>query len=266
MTHKKLLAQGGTVHYWINKKKKDADCIVFTHGLTADHTMFARQAAYFSKKYTTIFWDVPMHGLSRPYKNFSYHDTAKILYDILQSEKLSKVILVGMSMGGYPSQHFAARYPDMVKGFVALDTTPLGLQYYSKFDLWWLEHAAPMANWFPAALLRKSIAWSVSRTRYSYHKMLSMLAPLSKAELIEQLRIAYENFALENQDITLTAPVLLLVGDQDCTGKVKSYCKAWAKQTGCTLHYIKNAKHFSNGDNPEQVNTEIEHFIKNINR
>lgn len=77
MTHKKLLAQGGTVHYWINKKKKDADCIVFTHGLTADHTMFAKQAAYFSKKYTTIFWDVPMHGLSRPYKNFSYHDTAK---------------------------------------------------------------------------------------------------------------------------------------------------------------------------------------------
>ncbi|EOS32766.1 hypothetical protein C804_02657 [Lachnospiraceae bacterium A4] len=74
----------------------------------------------------------------------------------------------------------------------------------------------------------------------AYHKMLSMLAPLSKAELIEQLRIAYENFARENQDVTLTAPVLLLVGDQDCTGKVKSYCKAWAKQTGCTLHYIKN--------------------------
>ena len=54
MTHKKLLAQGGTVHYWINKKKKDADCIVFTHGLTADHTMFAKQAAYFSKKYTIL--------------------------------------------------------------------------------------------------------------------------------------------------------------------------------------------------------------------
>ena len=35
-----------------------------------------------------------------------------------------------MSMGGYPSQHFAALYPDMVKGFVALDTTPLGLKYY----------------------------------------------------------------------------------------------------------------------------------------
>lgn len=54
MTHKKLLAQGGTVHYWINKKKKDADCIVFTHGLTADHTMFAKQAAYFSDRKSVV--------------------------------------------------------------------------------------------------------------------------------------------------------------------------------------------------------------------
>lgn len=265
MNHKKLLAQGGTVHYWINQKEKDADCIVFTHGLTADHTMFAKQAAYFSQKYVTIFWDVPMHGLSRPYKNFSYDDTANILYDILQSEKIPKVILVGMSMGGYPSQHFAARYPDMVKGFVALDTTPIGLQYYSKSDLWWLKQAARMANWFPAALLRTSMAWSVSKTHYSYQKMHAMLAPLSKSDIIEQMRIAYEYFARENKDIHFSFPVLILVGDQDRTGKVKSYCQAWAKQTGYTLHYIKNAKHFANGDNPEQVNREIEHFIENIN-
>ena len=39
----------------------------------------------------------------------------------------------------------------------------------------------------------------------------------------------------------------------------------WAKQTGYTLHYIKNAKHFANGDNPKQVNREIEHFIESIN-
>ena len=39
MQHKEILAQGGTVHYWIDKKADDMDCIVFTHGLTTDHTM-----------------------------------------------------------------------------------------------------------------------------------------------------------------------------------------------------------------------------------
>lgn len=193
MYHKTILAQGGTVHYWIARNENVSDCIVFTHGVTAYHTMFEKQILYFANNYTIILWDVPMHGLSRPYKQFSYRDTAEILHSILQNEKIEKTFLVGMSMGGYPSQHFTAMYPDMVKGFVALDTTPLGLKYYSKSDLWWLKQVAPMAKCFTTNILRKSMAWS--------------------------------------------------------------------NQTGYPLRFIKQAKHFANGDNPEQVNKEIENFI-----
>lgn len=264
MQHKKILAQGGTVHYWINKKDAAAGSIVFTHGLAADHTMFEKQAAFFSGKYNIIFWDVPMHGLSRPYKNFSYRGTAEILYTILERENIKNVILVGMSMGGYPSQHFAAIYPEMVKGFIALSTTPLGLQYYTKTDLWWLKHATSMAKLFPACILRKSMAWQVSKTKYSYQKMISMLAPLSKAEIIKQMQVAYEYFQYENKNVQFPFPVLILAGDKDRTGKVKTYCKKWAEYTGYPLHFIKNARHFANGDNPEQVNLEIKLFIENI--
>ena len=223
--------------------------------------MFEKQVDYFVGKYTIILWDVSMHGLSKPYKNFSYFDTAEILHTILEKEKIKKVVLVGMSMGGYPSQHFASSYPDMVSGFVALDTTPLGLQYYSKSDLWWLKQVTPMSKLFPAGLLKVSMAWSISKTKYSYKKMMSILESSSKAEIIEQMKIAYEYFMLENKDINFHFPMLILVGKNDITGKVKVYCRAWAEQTGSELHWIKNARHFSNGDNPEQVNTEIELFI-----
>lgn len=155
MLHKIIQAQGGEVHYWIIKKENASDCIVFTHGLIADHTMFEKQIPYFADDYTIILWDVPMHGLSKPYRQFSYRDTAEILHSILQEENIERTFLVGMSMGGYPSQHFADRYPNMVKGFVALDTTPLGLRYYSKSDLWWLKQAAPMAKCFTTSLLKK---------------------------------------------------------------------------------------------------------------
>lgn len=265
MEHKHILTPNGTVHYWINRSETSADCIVFTHGVTADHTMFEKQMDYFCDKYTIILWDVPMHGLSRPYKNFSYHNTAELLHTILQKESIEKVFLVGMSMGGYPSQHFGILYPDMVKGFVALDTTPLGLQYYSKSDLWWLNHIAPMAKWFPESLLRISMAWSISKTKYSYKKMMSILQPFSKTEIIEQMRVAYEFFSQENKDASFAFPVLILAGDKDTTGKVKLYCKKWSENTGYPLHWIKNSRHFSNGDNPEQVNREIELFISDIN-
>lgn len=261
MEHKTIAAQGGTVHYWIDRAGDGAPCIVFSHGLTADHTMFEKQAAYFTGKYTLLLWDIPLHGLSRPYARFSYRDTAEVLRAILAAEAIHRVYLVGMSMGGYPSQHFAAAYPQMVQGFVALDTTPLGLCYYSKSDLWWLRQTPTMAAWFPAGLLRWSMARSVSQTEYSYRKMLTMLRPLSKADIVAQMKAAYTDFAEENRDVSFSFPVLILVGDHDTTGKVKAYCRAWAEKTGYPLHVIPGAKHFSNGDNPDQVNREIEEFI-----
>ncbi|MEE0753175.1 alpha/beta fold hydrolase [Frisingicoccus sp.] len=266
MEHKQMTASGGTVHYWVDRAGMNSDCIVFTHGVTADHTMFEKQVRFFSGKYTLILWDVPLHGLSRPYHGFSYRDTADILYSILRKEKIEKAVLVGMSMGGYPSQHFGALYPEMVSGFVALDTTPLGVRYYSKSDLWWLRQAAPMAKWFPDEILRKSMAWSVSQTKYAYQKMMAMLKPLSKADIIEQMEIAYTYLTLENKDVSFKFPVLILVGEKDSTGKVKAYCKAWAEQTGYPLHFIKGAKHFANGDNPEQVNREIDSFVNRLRK
>lgn len=261
--HKQIESNNGCVHYWISRNcNSDAKCILFTHGLTANHTMFEKQVEYFKASYTVITWDVPLHGLSRPYQNFSYENTAKELEAILSKENIKKVILVGMSMGGYPSQEFAYRYPENVDRMIMLDTTPFGLKFYSKSDLWWLKQAAPLGKWFTDHMLRESMAKSVSKTDYSYKKMIEMLKPLSKAEIIEQMDVAYGKFAKENKDVQFDCPVLLLLGDNDTTGKVKYYNKAWTKATGYPLHIIKHAAHLSNGDNPEQVNLEIENFIQ----
>lgn len=263
--HRQIISENGTVHYWISRcKEKNAKCIVFTHGVTAEHSMFEKQISYFEDTYHIITWDVPLHGLSRPYKDFSYHRSATELKAILDKEGFEKVVLVGMSMGGYPSQEFAYWYPDMVEGFVAIDTTPFGKKYYSKSDLWWLKRVKPMARCFTDGMLRRSMAKAVSKTKYSCDKMLQMLAPFTKAQIIEQMDIAYGEFAKENKDVDFKFPVLILLGDKDVTGKVKSYDIEWAKTTGYPLHIIKNAAHFSNGDNPEQVNREIETFIKKL--
>lgn len=263
MEHRQIKSYNGEIHYWIKKNENSsAKCIVFTHGLTANHTMFEKQIEHFSSDYTVLTWDVPLHGLSRPYRDFSYKQTAIELNRILEKEHISKVVLVGMSMGGYPSQMFASMFPTMVEGFIALDTTPFGTKYYSKTDLWWLKQVKPIAKWFPARMLRKSMAKSVSKSDYSYNKMIEMLNPLTKDQIIEQMGIAYGKFAVENKDITFSFPVLILLGDSDKTGKVRQYCKNWSTRTGYPLHIINHAAHFSNGDNPEQVNAEIELFMQ----
>ena len=263
MEHKKISGVGGEVHYWISRPKSTPKgAIVFTHGLTANHTMYEKQVEYFKDEYIVITWDVPMHGLSIPYKDFSYENTAKDLNTILIQENIDKVSLVGMSMGGYPSQMFAHLYPEKAQCIIGIDTTPFGTEYYSKSDLFWLSKVKPMAKLFTDKLLRESIAKSISVTDYSYQKMKEILVPFSKEQIIEQMDIAYGKFAEENRNLNLKCPILILIGDKDKTGKVKQYSKAWAEKTGYPLHIIKNASHFSNGDNPQQVNSKIEQFIK----
>ena len=265
MEHKQISSPRGTVHYWLNRTDgKGHPCLVFTHGLTANHTMFEKQVEHFAETHTVLTWDVPLHGLSRPYTDFSYRNTAKDLNAILEAESINEVILVGMSMGGYPSQEFAAQYPEKVLGFVALDTTPFGLSYYSRSDVWWLKQVEPLAKWIPDKLLRNSMARSVSKTDYSYQLMLSMLEPLSKADIVEQMGIAYGKFIEENRDVNFDFPVLILVGEHDSTGKVKQYCEAWAQKEGYPLRVIQGAAHLANCDNPDQVNAEIESFISGL--
>ncbi|MCD4711762.1 MAG: alpha/beta hydrolase [Clostridiales bacterium] len=262
MEHKKISSQNGTVHYWINRcEVENSNSIVFTHGLTANHMMFEKQVEYFSAEYTVITWDVPLHGESRPYNNFSYENTAKELKAILDAESIQKVVLVGMSMGGYPSQEFAILYPDYVSGFVALDTTPFGLHYYSRSDRFWLKTVGPLAKLFTDKMLRTSMAESVSRTKYAHDLMIKMLEPLSKADIVEQMDIAYGRFFDRKETVHHDFPVLILLGEYDKTGKVKQYCEAWSKKEGYPLHIIKDAAHLSNADNYEAVNKEISEFI-----
>ncbi len=239
MQSRELKTDRGAVCYWIGRHRdKPAKCIVFTHGLTADHSMFERQTEYFSREYTVITWDVPLHGRSRPYRDFSYKNCAEDLLGILEQEEIPKVVLVGMSMGGYPSQEFAARWPERVEGFVALDTTPFGLGYYSRSDIWWLKRVALLANLYPDKILRRGMARSVSRTGYAYDKMIEMLGPHTKAQIIEQIDLAYGGFIRENRDVAFSFPVLILVGEYDRTGKVRRYCEAWSEKEGVPLHVI----------------------------
>lgn len=264
MKHKFIQRDNGQVHYFISRCKKPAGVLFFTHGLTADSSMFEKQVDYFKDKYDIVLWDVPCHGLSRPYNNFTYRETADALNDIFIAENIEKAILIGMSMGGYPVQFFRDKYPGKAMGIVGIDTTPIGTGYYSKSDIFWLKQVEWMAACFPVKILKWSMAAAVSATDYSKNTMLNMLNKSSKKDITRQMGIAYGQFIKENRDVKTDCPVLILCGEKDSTGKVKQYCIQWARKTGYPLIFIKGAKHFANGDNPGQVNREIEKFIESV--
>ena len=146
----------GTIHYWTNERA-DAPCaLVFLPGLTADHRLFDRQIEAFREKYRVLVWDAPGHAASWPFSfNFSLADKARWLDEILQREGINAPILIGQSMGGYLGQMYAQLYPEKLRGFVSIDSAPLGREYLTAAELWLLGRMEPVYRLYPwRALLR----------------------------------------------------------------------------------------------------------------
>lgn len=265
MVEKHLDTARGTVCYWISREPRESHgTIVFLHGLTADHRLFAQQIDDFSADYTVIVWDAPAHGRSRPYTDFTYPNAAADLKQILDQHGVDSAIMVGQSMGGYVVQSLIHRYPRMVRAFVGIDTSPYGSGYYSRADQWWLRQVEPLSRLCPVGLLKSGIAKQAAVTEYGRQTMLAMLEPYGKRELCHLMGIGYAGFLADNRDIAIPCPVLLLVGERDRTGKVRRYCARWAAKTGYPLKTIRGAAHNANADNAAAVNQAIREFIEGL--
>lgn len=102
-----------------------------------------------------------------------------------------ETVLIGQSMGGYMAQSFIARYPEMVKGFVSIDSTPFG-DYYSKSDIWWLKQIEWMCKPFSEKLLKVSMAKQNAVTKAGRENMLEMVSDYGKEELCRLMGIGWK--------------------------------------------------------------------------
>ena len=64
----------------------------------------------------------------------------------------------------------------------------------------------------------------------------------------------------------LNCPSLLICGEKDRAGSCKRYSKAWHRQTGIPIRWLKNAGHNSNTDEPQLVNQLIDDFVHKIEK
>lgn len=262
LTEKKITTSSGDVHYLISEDiKADKVTLFFLHGLTANHDLFNGQIGHFEDRFNIINWDAPAHGTSRPFENFTYEKAALAARQILDENGISEAVFIGQSMGGFITQSVIKRFPEIVKAFVSIDSTPYGNKYYAPSDIWWLRQIEWMSNLYPDKTLRKAIAKQCTTNERSYGNMLGMLSIYGKKELCHLMAIGFAGFLEDNCDLKIECPVLLIVGRKDKTGKVITYNKQWSEDIGVPITWIENAAHNSNDDDPETVNRAIDEFL-----
>ena len=104
---KSIKSDRGQVFYWIIENwSEQKETLLFLHGLTANHTMFEKQIAFFKSEYNIIVWDAPGHGKSRLYEDFSFANAVEGIKHILDENGVKRVVMLGQSLGGYFIQSF----------------------------------------------------------------------------------------------------------------------------------------------------------------
>jgi pimeloyl-ACP methyl ester carboxylesterase len=133
-------ALGVNLHYQDTGPSKNAIPIVFLHGFGASLQTWETWAQALSEDYRVISVDLPGFGLTGEDPSGIYTDqrSVEVLEAFLKELKITKVVLVGNSMGGKFAWQFAARYPNQVAKLVLISpdgyASP-GIEYGKKPDV-----------------------------------------------------------------------------------------------------------------------------------
>jgi len=114
---------------------EDRETILMLHGFSSDKVIWSRFAKHFTDDYNVIIPDMAGHGDTGFSKNWNYGAKAQVdrLIQLLDELKISKVHVIGNSMGGFFSAHMAIRYPERLLSTAFID--PAGVTSSIASDL-----------------------------------------------------------------------------------------------------------------------------------
>jgi branched-chain amino acid transport system permease protein len=231
--------------------------VVFLHGNSGSTRWWRPVMNALQKEYYMLAVDMRGFGRSPDGQdNVSLADHARELYDLVSELNFSDFILVGHSLGGGVAMQFAATYPELLKGMVLVDSSPLGglkgIDY--EFLASTLNSSAFVAG------LRATFAGTIDE---------SYFAELAE-DSVRALGVVIPNTrALEASDFTGTAgnfakPVLVVHGEQDILIPLSESQKTAASFPKGRLALISGSGHNPQVEKPEEFVQQLRNFISSI--
>lgn len=243
--------------------------VVFLHGLGASMYAWRRNlAAVAAAGFRVIAFDNRGFGLSdkppAPYDNAAY---ARLAIALMDSLRLTDVVLVGHSMGGAIAAQVAIEYPARVRGLVLVGSAGLGAREPLLFRVarWPLLGPAVLAlrgRGFTARLLRSTYFDPGKVTEADVDQY---YAPVAQPEYGRALRGVLQQFrftALEGRLDRIAAPTLVLWGEEDRWVPMGLGRALAAGITRSAFVSVPRAGHSVQEEAPDEVNHLVTRFLK----
>jgi len=240
--------------------------VVFLHGLGGDHTNWEPQLAEFSADYRCIAWTMPGFGDSPALDELTWGGLADAVARVLDHVGAERATVIGLSMGGYVAQQFAADYPERVDRLVlAATTAQFGRGSASFAEKFLTSRLAPidagqtpsdfaptvapnlLSDPAPAGAVENAVA-SMSRiSPEAYRAALNCLVTWNFVERLSEI----------------TAPTLCLAGDDDRTAPPAAVQALADALPNATCEVIPHCQHLMNLDHPTEFNTRLHSVLAN---
>lgn len=240
----------------------DGAVVAFSHGILMDHEMFEPQIEALASSYRCIAWDERYHGATRSDGPFTYWDSARDLFAILDDAGVDEAVLVGMSQGGFLSLRAALLQPERVRGLFLIDTQAgvedeaVGEMYRAWAETW--ASQGPQEHLIEATV---PLIISPAPAEKWADKWRSW-PPANVVPMIETL--------LGREDLTdrlgeIDCPVAIVHGTEDPSipmDKAAALCAGLPSCSGVIA--IEGGGHAVNLTHPDQVNEELLRFLASL--
>ena len=243
------------ISYWIGRRDllEGREVVLFIHGAGGGEYTWSYQKGFFEKQFNPIIIELPGHGKSGGDGEQEIEKYAEHVHAFLKVMGLSKVTLVGHSMGGAIVQTLALTHPEVINKIVLVGT-------------------GAKLRVFPMILdgIKNNFKETVRKiTQFAYsRKVSSDLIERAISDLM-QCRpevlygdfLACDRFDIMNEVEKIDLPTLVLCGDEDELTPVK-YSQFLHRQIKHSkIEILSNAGHMVMMESPQAFNEKIGEFI-----
>lgn len=250
--------------------------IVFVHEFSGDYRAWELQVRYFSRRYRCVTFNArgyPPSEVPQRQEQYSQDRAVEDIVDLMDHLGIERAHVVGLSMGGFATMHFAIRFPgralSTVVGAVGFGAEPEKAgQFQREVDAvaerWLTEGAKAFAPIYGAGPGREQLE---NKDPRGFAEFIGQLSEHSETGAALTLRGVQRQrpspFQLKAELERVTVPMLVIHGDEDrpCLGT-----GVFLKQTVPTsgLVVVPKTGHTINLEEPAAFNAALADFFSAV--
>lgn len=239
--------------------------LVLIHGFPQDHTLWKRQVPALTPFAKVIAPDLMGFGqhVDLP-QVMTMEAYAEKVHGMLEQQGEDRVVLCGLSMGGYVAMAFAERWPERLSGLILSNTRSTADDEEGRAARLATAHRALQEG--TAVIARGMVPKLLSeRTRKQQPELAREVEAMMAAQPANAVAAASLGMA-QRADRTHVLrrsriPSLIITGSDDTLMPLPTSRSMHAALSGSQLEVIEGAAHLTNIEDPERFNELIVRFL-----